>query len=162
MTNRIMYDSLYLKGIPKSGAQLTACYLNGRNAVSSIAEVEDMFPRTRIVSIDVTGDRPDYARVFDIETGDISPEDCERIISDYELESPWFRSGGRPVIYCNRSTIPAVRQGTGRYALARDYYLWVAAPGSMYTGPGVVACQNIWERTYDSSVVFSDQWMPTR
>lgn len=160
--NRIMFDSVNLYGIPKIGGQLVAFYLDGIYAVASIAEVEAMFPKWQHVPIDVMGNRPDYARVFDVESGDIKPEDTERIITDYKRESPWYKTGGRPIIYCNRSTIPDVRLGTGKYLLGHDYFLWVAAPNSLYSGFGVVACQNVWSRTFNSSVVFSDQWMPSK
>jgi hypothetical protein len=120
-----------------------------------------MFPKWQHVPIDVKGDRPDYARVFDVETFDIPPWKTETIITAYRAHNPVSRAGHRPVIYCNRSTIPAVREGTGKYILGTDYLLWVAAPGSIYTGHGVIACQNVWSRTYDSSVVLSDTWMPT-
>lgn len=162
MTNRIMFDSVNLHGIPRIGGELVAYYLDGLYAVASIAEVESLFPKWQHVPIDVKGNRPDYARVFDVETGDIRSEDTERIITDYNRESPYYKTGGRPIIYCDKSTIPAVRTGTGKYRLGHDYYLWVAAPKSLYTGFGVVACQNIWTRTYNSSAVFSDQWMPSK
>jgi hypothetical protein len=172
MTYRIIYDSVNLRGVPRLGSKIIAYYLNGDYAVSSIAEVNDLFPGWQQVPIDVKGNRPDYARVFDVESGDISPGQLEGIITDYKRESPYYRDGGRPEIYCNRSTIPAVREGTGGYLLGRDYYLWVGTgDGTVYTGAeltgpyakhGVNACQNIWTRTYNSSVILSDAWMPSR
>jgi hypothetical protein len=170
MSNRIMFDSVNLHGIPRIGGKLVAYYLDGLYAVASIAEVEELFPTWQHVPIDVKGDRPDFARVFDVETGDIEPGQLEGICRDYQRESPYYKTGGRPIVYCNRSTIPAVRQGTGANVLGRDYFLWVGTgDGTVYTGSdligpyakrGVVACQNIWTRTYNSSVVLSDQWMP--
>jgi hypothetical protein len=159
--NRIMYDSVNIKGIPHIGGTMAAYYTNGIGETSA-GEVNEEFPDWAHVPIDVTGDNPHIARVADVETLDISPARTEQWIADFNWNNPAFRSGGRPVIYCNRTTIPAVREGTGKYRLGHDYYLWVAAPHSMYTGFGVVACQNIWSRTYNSSVVFSGQWMPSR
>lgn len=167
---RTMYDSVNLHDIPRTGGQMVAYYLNGLYAVASIAEVNDLFPTWKHVPIDVKGDRADFARVFDVETGDIEPGQLEQICKDYQRESPYYKYGGRPVVYCNRSTIPAVRTGTGQNVLGRDYFLWVGTgdgtvyTGSELTGPyaknGVVACQDKWGRTYNSSVVIADLWMP--
>lgn len=169
---RKMYDSIDLKQVPKDG-DMVAYYLNGKYAVPTITYVEKLFDPMRysLVPIDVIGNRADYARVADVETGDIRPEFTEQWISDFNASNPSYEHGGRPEIYCNRNTIAAVRVGTGRYLLGRDYYLWVATgDGTIYrgenlTGPyaknGVNACQAYWHKGYDESVVFSDQWMPT-
>jgi hypothetical protein len=158
-----MYDSIDLQGI--TGAKpgdIIAYYLNGGFAVPSILAVENLFSpaRFRLASIDVQGTRPDYARIADVETGAMRPGQLEQWLQDFAETNPAYEGGGRGEVYCSRSTIPAVRAGTGRYVLGRDYYLWVATgDGSLYTGPGVNACQNVWSRLFDSSVVFDPRWL---
>ena len=178
--NRIMYDSdRYLK-IPLTGSQMIAYYLNGEGAVPSVEAVEKRFPGQTLVPVDALGDRASYGRVADVETGDISPIHAAGWISNFNATNPAYKSGGRPVIYCNRSNIPAVREGTGKFVLGRDYYLWVATlDGSKFTtddlikldtGPftgsmPVIACQtesvDTGEYHYDRSVVYSAQWIPS-
>lgn len=164
MTNRTLYDSIDLHGITTAvPGDMVAFYLNGKYAVPSIAYVTELFPPElyRLVPIDVIGDRADYARVLDVETGDVRPEQCEEWLQAFQGTNPAYAGGGRGEIYCNRSTIPAVRAGTGRFRLAADYWLWIATgDGTQYRARGVNACQDIWSRTYDSSVVYDGRWMP--
>ena len=176
--NRIMYDSdQYLK-IPLTGSQMIGYYLNGEGAVPSVVAVEKRFPGQKLVPIDVFGDRASYARVADVETGDIMPVHAAGWISNFNATNPAYKNGGRPVIYCDRSAIPAVREGTGKFVLGRDYYLWIATLDGtefttadlvkMNTGPfigimPVVACQTTTidneQYHYDKSVVYSSYWM---
>ena len=176
--NRIMYDSVYLNQIPPSGSQMIAYYLNGSYA-SPLARVQAMFPGQVWVPIDVTGGMPSRARIFDVETGDITPADAGECISGFNTANPAYKHGGRSVIYCDRDNIPAVREGAGKFLLGRDYYLGVATlDGSQFTtadlikmdtGPfignmPVVFCQvatiDSHPYHYDKSVVYSPQWMP--
>jgi hypothetical protein len=160
---RTLWDSVNLRGI--TGARpgdMIAYYLNGRYAVRSIAYVEDLFPPElyRLVPIDTDGTRPEYARVLDVELGDARPAQTEEWLQAFAGSNPAYEGGGRGEIYCDRATIPAVRVGTGRFALADDYYLWVATgDGTLATGPGVNACQNVWARTYDRSAVYDPRWL---
>lgn len=161
---RTLWDSVNLRGI--AGARhgdMIAYYLNGRYAVPSIAYVEDLFSPElyRLVPIDTDGTRADYARVLDVELGDARPEQTEEWLQAFAGSNPAHASGGRGEIYCDRANILAVRAGTGRFNLAHDYYLWVATgDGTLATGPGINACQNVWARTYDSSVVLDPRWLP--
>ncbi len=160
---RTMYDGVTLGSIPAHGSQMIAYYLNGHYAVPSVAHVEAMFPGKVLVPIDVTGGRANYARVLDVETGDASPATAAQWVQSFKLVNPSYPHGGRPVIYCNLSTLAAVTlemHAAGLYA-GRDFYLWIATQdGTEFQGPGVVACQT-WDRGgYDESVVYSDQWMP--
>lgn len=169
---RIMYDSINIQGIPRTGAEIIPWYINGKYAVT-LSTVNARFPEDKfsLPPIDVFGDMAHYARILDVETGDASPEQCEQWITDFNRDNPAYKTGGRPEIYCDRDNIGAVRTGTGKYLLGRDYFLWVATgDGTIYTGDdlagpyakeGVNACQIRWYRTYDSSVVFTDKWMPT-
>lgn len=167
MTTRTMYDAVNLNAVPKA-ARMVAYYLNGLYVVESVAWVRSKFPNAILVPIDVIGDRADYALVGDVETGDMRPEHTEQWITDWRMTNPAHKVGGTPTLYCDRSTIPAVRTGTGPYLLGRDYHLWIATgDGTIYTGQGlsgpfakdgVVACQDIWKRLYDSSLVFDASW----
>jgi hypothetical protein len=158
VTNRTMYDSDNLATVPKTGATMIAYYLDINNS----EEVSNLFPKWSQIPIDRHGTNPHLARVFDVETGAINPDDnLADLITEFNETSVFFKTGGRPVIYCDRSNIATVRKNTGKYILGKDYYLWVSAPdGPLYTGTGVVACQNIFGNGYDSSVVFSSQWVP--
>lgn len=161
MTNRIMYDSVNLRGIPRplpKGA-LVAYYIDGPY-VPPAGLAQELFPGTKFNFIDPRGTAPSLGRTLDVENGDATPASCQGWIAEFNAKNPAYKNGARPVMYCNRSTIPDVRTGTGRYVLGKDYYLWVADPGGMYTGPGVIACQNVWAHSYDSSVVFSDAFLP--
>ena len=170
---RIMLDSVALAAIPHlvvENAQMIACYVTGEYAVPYKGYAESLFPNCIIVPIDVNVYLPQKARVLDVEAGAALPDECEEWISRWIKYNPAYPDGGRPVIYCDRDSIPAVREGTGRYLLGLDYFLWVATgDGTVYRGTelegphaasGVVACQNRWYAKYDSSVVFSAAWMP--
>jgi hypothetical protein len=166
--SRIMYDSVHpFTGVPR-GAAMIGYYINGEWAVPSVTAVQASFPKASRVPIDVIGNRADYARVADVENGDVRPGDLEMWISDFNGTNPAWKGGGRPVVYCNRDTVPAVRLGTGRYRLGRDYYLWAATlDGTLATSESlglpagsVVACQFHDAGDYDISMVYSAQWMP--
>jgi hypothetical protein len=172
-----MFDGVTLGNIPATGCQMVAYYINGKYAVKSVAEVEARFPvKTHsLVPIDVLGTRANFARVADVESGDIQASDLEAWITEWNATNPAYHTGGRPVPYCDRSTIPDVRIGTGKYVLGRDYYLWVSTldnslfpdggseilNGETYTTREVVACQyKTVDNLYDVSSVYSDQWLP--
>jgi hypothetical protein len=156
-----MYDGVDLTKVPTTGATMIAFYLNGTYAVPSIDFVTLRFPGWSQVPIDVKGDRPDYARVLDVERGDATPQHVNGWITLWQARNPAFHGGGRPVIYTDRSNIKAVFKGAGRYVLGRDYYLWVSTlDGTLYTGLGVVASQRRDYGDYDESVVYSPQWIP--
>src|SRR5580700_4656047 len=97
MTNRIMYDSVNLYGIPRPVPSngLVAFYLDGPYAVASVAEVEALFPKISLVPIDVNGSRANYARALDVETGDATPEMCEQWLTEFKATNPRYAVGGR-------------------------------------------------------------------
>jgi hypothetical protein len=164
--DRALYDSVDLRGIPAAGSApgtMIAYYLNGTFAVPSIAYVEKLYPPDyyRLLPIDTDGTGARFARAADVETGDMRPDMLEQWLQDFADGNPAHELGGRGELYCNRSTIAAVRAGTGRYVLGRDYYLWVATgDGTLYWEPGVNACQNTWSRLFDKSVVYDPRFMP--
>lgn len=159
---RTMFDSVTpFTTVPKKGATMIAFYLNGHYAVPSIKMISQAFPGWSQIPIDVNGQRADYARVLDVEKGDATPGDTEGWITRWNRQNPAYKNGGRPVIYCTRSAIPSIRTGTGKYRLGADYYLWIATlDGTLYTGPGVIACQRWDMGGYDESTVYSNQWVP--
>lgn len=160
---REMFDSVNIFTIPKPlpARAIVAYYCDGPRAVATRAQVQEQFPGTRLNPIDVNGTRASIARTADCETEDITPEMLEQWLTDFKNTNPDYEHGARGVVYCDRFSIPAVRIGTGRWVLGKDYYLWVATgDGSIYQGPGVIACQNIWRPGYDRSIVFSPQFLP--
>jgi len=171
MTNRTMLDAADLANIAKDiDVQMIAFYINGRYGVSD-ATVEALFPadKYRLVPIDVTGANANKARVLDVEKGDASPATAAEWIQSFKLVNPSYKSGGRPVIYCDRDTIASVnvQAANAGQKLARDYYLWVSTlDGTEYTGTGVIACQtktitgSDGKQLYDTSVVYSAEWLP--
>ena len=163
---RTMDDSITLANIPLNCA-VAATYANGTWAVAA-SIVANRFPRTKYgwCRIDVRGDLA-TADARDWETGDKGGS-LEQWVTDHN------EAAGRKnaVVYCNRDTIPEVRQLTGTQVLGTDYWLWVATldgtvvgPGPVhldsapFTYPGVVACQvRGVAGGYDMSVVFGDSF----
>jgi hypothetical protein len=153
-----MLDSVNINDIPTDkGASIIAYYVD----LTTSGAVSKRFPGLRQNPIDRHGNSARIARSFDVEEGLIRPSQLEQIIAEFNATNPTYRTGARAEIYCNRSTIPAVRVGTGKYVLGRDYYLWVATlDGTEYTGPGVNACQIRDFGGYDESVVYDSRFLP--
>lgn len=162
---RTMGDSTNLDAIPLT-VNIAAVYINGSFATTPAA-LEARFPHAKYgqVWIDVNGAAP-QAQVRDWETGDKSGSLEQWVISHNQ-------ASGRQdaVIYCNRSTIPEVRQLTGTQVLGTDYWLWVATLDGTIFGPQqyphVIACQDkgatLTGGDWDASVVFDDTfWLPVQ
>lgn len=157
---RIMRDSTTPNAIPLAGTDIAAGYINGNYA--NMTALAARFPHVPRVSIDVLGTAP-QAAVRDWETGDKSGS-LEQWCIDHN------KASGKKdaVVYCNRSTLPEVRQLTGSQILAVDYWLWIATLDSTIVTPqiypGTIACQdkgsNQLHANYDESVVFANWWMP--
>ena len=165
MAYRTMFDGVNLARVPKRGATMIAYYED----LYTAREVSALFPSWSKIPINRHGNLTDTWRVLDVETGAISPtDDLEALILDFNEHSVYFPTGGRPVIYCDRNNIADVREKTGRYILGRNYYLWIATlDGTQATAESlglptgsVVACQDRGYPAYDSSVVYSGQWVP--
>jgi hypothetical protein len=160
---RIMGDSAQYLNIPLN-IEVAATYVNGSGAVSE-AKVQQRFPRAKYgwARIDVLGSDP-AAGVRDWETGDKGGS-LEQWVIDHN-----HASGKRDaVVYCNRSTIPEVRQLTGTQVLGTDYFLWVATLDGTVYGPAqyphVIACQvkgaQLTGGDWDMSIVFDGSfWLP--
>jgi hypothetical protein len=153
-----MYDGInslagvIAKAFPDTA--MVAGYVNGYYAWTQ-AEW-DLFPHANHVTISITASA-NAGDVLDVENGDATPAQTEGWIK-------MRKSAGyyRPTIYCSRSVIPEVRQGTGPYILGRDYDIWVADwTGSPHevTAPGTPTancCATQYESTadYDASAVY--------
>ena len=159
---RTMYDSVKLNEIPRN-AEMAATYINGSWAVNS-AVFERAFPHAERVLIDVDGTRPD-ADARDWESGDKSGS-----LEQWVQRHNTVKNRKDAVIYCNRATIPEVRNLTGSQILGKDYWLWVATlDGTVaQTFPsaptGVIAVQAWGAPQFglnaDKSIVFAFWWQP--
>ncbi|MGH3165995.1 MAG: fibronectin type III domain-containing protein [Trebonia sp.] len=157
-----MYDGInsLAAGIAKRfpDAAMVAGYINGNYAWTQ-AEW-DLFPHAVKVRISVTASA-DAGDVLDVEAGNATPDQTAGWIQRRKASGYY-----RPTIYCNRATVPAVRQGTGAYILGRDYDIWVAdwtgsphevtAPGT----PSATCSATQYENTqdYDISAVYDGGW----
>ena len=156
MTDRIMYDGVaaLAAGIARDfpAAAIVAGYCNGDFAWSDADW--NLFPHAERVTISVTASANE-GDVLDVESGDATPDETEGWIAMRKAAGLY-----QPTIYCSLSVVPAVRIGTGRWVLGRDYCLWVAdydgSAASVY--PLSAAKQYRNTDQYDVSVVYDDGW----
>jgi fibronectin type III domain protein len=139
-------------------AAMVAGYINGKFAWSQ--SDWNLFPHAKHVTISITASA-DAGDVLDVEAGNATPAETGGWIGKRKVSGLF-----RPSIYCSRSVIPAVRQGTGSYILGRDYDIWVAdwtgsphevtAPGS----PSATCAATQYENTasYDVTAVYDTGW----
>jgi hypothetical protein len=158
MPNRRMYDSTNPAGIPDV-VEMVAGYINGSFNWAARVGAFDKWPKAAHVRIDVTGANPASAGVLDVETGDATPAHAPQWIRDRTS------IGMRPVIYCNRSTMPLVLQATGDLIHGKDYWFWIATLDGTKTLPdmtGVIAVQFADSKMTgfdaDESIVYDDTW----
>lgn len=150
---RYMYDGVNPPAVHSNfpNPDMVAGYINGLYAWSSAHW--DLFPHATHVTISINAHTP--AMVLDVEPGDATPSEAEGWITLAKEHGIY-----RPTIYCNLSTVPAVRQGTGKYVLGRDYDLWVAdydnSTKQVYSG--AAAKQYKTAANYDASIVYDDGW----
>jgi hypothetical protein len=150
-----MYDGInaLAAGIARQfpNAAKVAGYLNGTFAWSQADW--DLFPHADHVTISITAGA-NAGDVLDVETGDATPGQTAGWIAMRKAAGLY-----RPTVYCSLDVIPAVRVGTGRYILGKDYDIWAAD----YTGvphevPGCAATQYESTANYDVSVVYDTAW----
>lgn len=160
---RTMYDgtAALAAGIHQQfpQAEIVAGYVDGSNAWS--ADEWALWPGSTVrVEISVVAAHG-IGDVLDVENGDATPAQGAGWIAARRHAGYY-----RPTIYCNRITIPDVRQGTGSYVLGVDYDIWVAdwtgqphqlaAPGL----PAAMCAATQYESTadYDVSGVYDGEW----
>jgi hypothetical protein len=143
-----MYDSVNAGSIPR-GATMTAGYGNGE--FKWTAADWALFPHARHVRIDVNGTDPQGCGVLDVERFDATPA----------MVPGWIRARrkalplGRAVIYCSRSSVPAVQAAAG----GLRYSLWVADwTNAPHHAGDAIAVQYRNTPGYDLSVVYDDTW----
>lgn len=125
---RTMADSTNPTDIPKGPpgivVDMVAGYIDG--AYNNFAAMRRRFPHLPVVPISVNGDglpkiKAGATVALDIETGDFTPA------TGAALFAQLLGRGVIPVIYCNRSTWPAVRRELARRHVARrDRLRWLA------------------------------------
>ena len=158
----LMYDGInaLAAGIAKAfpSAAVVAGYINGKYVWSQ--QDWNLFPHANHVEITITAS-VNAGDVLDVEQGDATPGQTAGWIAMRKAAGYY-----RPTIYCSRSVIPAVRAGTGKYVLGRDYDIWVAdytgaahevtAPGS----PSATCAATQYESTanYDVSMIYDSGW----
>jgi hypothetical protein len=160
MAFRIMFDSVDPTQIPTT-AELVAGYVNGSYKWSE--EGWALFPNAGKLTINVTGDAADGGQALDVENYDATPADAP----------VWFDARTKAgatglVIYCNRSTLPAVEAAMGP---DRGFYRWIATldgtlaiPGfTPFNGPAAVQFAGSAQagRNVDVSLVVNDGLLPS-
>jgi hypothetical protein len=163
MPNRTMGDSTTLGDIPLH-VDAAMVYATGHFGVVTPQELNARFPHEHYghAWVDATGAAP-HVGIRDWETGDKSGS-LEQWCRDHNEHS----GKKDAVVYCNGSTIPEVRQLTGKLVLGKDYYLFVATlDGSPHKGEGIIACQRDGERQtgghWDRSFIYDDRfWQPLK
>jgi hypothetical protein len=154
----LMRDSDNPGDIPLDDLAAVAGYADGRPQWKSEDwkrfEGRGIVPLSIVLSADHQGD------ILDVEGGAASPEDCPGWADRFN------RPGRRaPTIYCDRSTIDAVRREMG----TRQFDLWVATLDGTKHVDGAVAVQYCGAadstnqcRTsghYDESVILDEDWL---
>jgi hypothetical protein len=155
----VMRDSVTIADIPVEGTQVAVYYSTGPYANGTACK--QRFPGIDRIGVDVNGTMPG-AEVRDWETGDKGGSLEQWVINHNNVTG--YSSA---VVYCDRATIPEVRQLTGSQVLGTHYWLWVATLDGTVFGPSdyphVIACQ--WKGTaqtggnYDESIVWATPWI---
>lgn len=155
-----MYDSTNRNGIPDV-VEMVAGYINGNFNWAAANGAFDKWQKAAHVRIDVTGANPASASVLDVEKGDATPDHAKQWIEDRNA------LGFKSVIYCDRSTMPAVMASTGSLIHGKDYFFWIATLDGTKTLPdmtGVIAVQYADAKMTgfdaDESIVYDDTWHP--
>jgi len=157
VSDRIMYDSTNMPAIP-ADAQIVAGYPHAFSTDYA------RFPHALQVRIDQHGNHPDDCHVADVENGAIAVSAIRLWVSSWHVHNPQGLAAvnghfARPTVYCNESTLPAVRA----QLVGALYDVWVAAWG---TGPTVIAGTSAHQYAdppasggdYDVSVVYDTAW----
>ncbi len=151
MSDRTMYDAVTWENIPRD-AQMVAGYVDGLYAWPAAAWERFKHAARVHISVIPPGDHR-AAGVLDVETGGASVSDAPGFIKARD------RAGERAVIYCNRSTLPAVQAACA----GLNHGLWIATLDGTRKLPdmkNVVAVQYAGGPTapYDTSIVYDSSW----
>jgi hypothetical protein len=130
-----MYDSTDPSAIP-SNAALVASYVDGYGGYT---EAVARFGASKCISISV-GDH--NADVADVEAGAMTVGELQAWKA-----AQVARGIARPVVYCDQSTWPSAKNAVSGVSW------WIANPGGSGTISGADAVQNVWNNSWDSSVV---------
>jgi hypothetical protein len=147
----IMRDSIDARAIP-ADTPVVAGYGDGAYIWSpSWIDGSDwwaLFPRAAQLVIVVSAAH--QGDVLDVEQGDATPQDVPGWIDRFNRPSR-----RRPTIYCNRSTIDAVRQAAG----GRAFDWWAATLDGTQQVAGAVAVQYVDTGAYDESIIWDAGWL---
>jgi peptidoglycan hydrolase-like protein with peptidoglycan-binding domain len=130
-----MYDSTDPSAIPSTAA-LVAAYVDGYGGYS---EAVSRFGASKVVSISVGDNNADVA---DVESGAMTTGELQAWKAKQVA-----RGIAKPVVYCNQSTWPSAKSAVSGVSW------WIANPGGSGTISGADAVQNVWNNSWDSSVV---------
>jgi hypothetical protein len=140
-----MRDSVQSIMIP-SGTPVVAGYADGIYVWSA----EDWARHAGAVCLSIAVHPDHQADILDVERGDATPEDVPGWIDRFQ------RPGRRaPTIYCNRSTIDAVRVSTG----GRHFDWWAATLDGTTEVTGAVAVQYWGAGAFDESLILDPTWV---
>lgn len=147
----ILRDSIDPNHIPLNGLSAVAGYGDGLYQWSSSGWAR--FPSS-IVPLSIVVNPANRGDILDVESYDATPADTPGWADRFH------RPGRRaPTIYCNRSTIGAVRAAMG----SRPFDWWAATLDGTQNVPGAVAVQyagsSITGANYDESVILDPTWI---
>ena len=149
---KTLYDAALTKNIP-TDATLVAGYDDGKLYTWSAADWA-RFPNATLIHITATGETL-TSHVADIEPGDLTPADAADWLRR-RLAAGITTDTNIPTLYCNQSSLPAVRAACHGFA----WQLWLADPtGTAHLADGSMATQYSWAGKYDTSLV-DDRWSP--
>jgi hypothetical protein len=147
----IMRDSTNPRDIPLDGLAAVGGYGDGRFTWPSEGWARFQQP---IVPLSIVVSAAHQGDILDVEDGASSPSDCPGWADRFNR--PHRR---RPTIYCNRSTIDAVRRAMG----GRPFDYWAATLDGTRDVPGAVCVQFAGEAMtgghYDESVIHDPDWI---
>ena len=142
MTTRVMYDSVDPSQIP-SDATAVAGYVNGH--WPTFSQLTRFHANRLSIAVNASAD----AACLDVETGDATPAQAPEWV-----RRQIARGEKRPVVYANRSTMPAVLEELHRAGIQRSAVrLWTAHYGFLHLcssqacGAGFEADATQWTQT---------------
>ena len=148
------FDAATFANIPDT-ADFAFLYADGDYKVTT-QQIAERFPRGlrgRWISVLAEAD----VDIDDCETGAIRVQQLPARITAWDKTHP---DGPVKVVYCNRSTLPAVQAACS----GLQYRVWLATldgstAGEFYSGASLVACQYATvDNAYDVSAIYDPAW----